>query len=149
MSKTEKTEANERAISSAVCIKCNSMVDLKNCAMVISPPSDLDAVFRYFVCPKCWRDLVGWIDEPPNERGKSFNELANAIEERIRDDKTPKRAACSANENWLCYECVATIVNSGGRPLIELWGANQTPHKEGQCGKCGKTAVTLVMYPLE
>lgn len=49
-------------------------------------------------------------------------------------------------ENWICYECAAGIVNSGGRPLQTIWGANQTPHKEGQCSKCGKVE-TLCMYP--
>lgn len=52
----------------------------------------------------------------------------------------------SANVNWICYECAAGIVNSGGRSLTEIWGANQTPHKQGVCGKCGKQD-TLCQYP--
>lgn len=54
--------------------------------------------------------------------------------------------AGAANENWICYECAAAIVNSGGRPLQAIWGANQTPHRAGQCSKCGKVE-TLCMYP--
>lgn len=54
--------------------------------------------------------------------------------------------AASGSEDWICYECVAAFVDAGSRPLVEIWGANQTPHQQGICGKCGKQD-TLCHYP--
>ena len=53
--------------------------------------------------------------------------------------------------HWFCYECVAKKVNAGKiSPLIEIYGANNTPFKRGApCDLCRKIddCSTVVMHP--
>jgi hypothetical protein len=56
--------------------------------------------------------------------------------------------ADGAMPEWICDECAARYVNAGGRPLNQIWGANQVPFKlDRPCGECGKVT-SVVWYPM-
>ena len=49
----------------------------------------------------------------------------------------------------ICCECIAGLVNAGGKPLNAIYGANRTPWQTGTCEKCGKDNETLAPYPVD
>lgn len=48
--------------------------------------------------------------------------------------------------NLYCYECVASFVRAGGRPLATIHGANNWNHTPANCSSCN-TPEMLVPYP--